>query len=91
MDKFTQDAFDKAKEAMDEAEAKAFEESEKSFNSLALELTAITMTGIEMVKLISLARDNGLMETLYRYAKFHRMAGFKSGFDAGRKVMLEQF
>lgn len=92
MDKFTKDAFEQAQDRISELESEAWVAAQRENNIAALEVTAIVMSGAkDMAKIIRFAHDNGLTAVLKTYATYCRMGGFKMGFDAGRKVMLEQF
>lgn len=92
MDKFTQDAFQKAEKEMVEIESTAWEKATSDKAEVAkLQLAALAMAGAkEMAEIITFCNENGLTEALHKYSIYSAMSGFKMGFNAGRESMLGQ-
>lgn len=94
-DNFTNKAISDAMKSAKEDEAKAFSDFYKKqegfVESLAFNFAFATATGPEkFAKLISLAKEAGVDDTLREYRCYSMMRGFNGGYEAGRLSMLEE-
>lgn len=87
MDKFTQDAFNKAEEQRLEGEATAWSETPKSAKAAVI-TASLLVSFPDIVKLLEYSMKNGLEAALHKYEEHLIMGGFSLGYKAGQKSML---
>ena len=87
MDKFAQDAFNKAEAQRLEGEATAWSETGKDTKAAVLAV-ALMVCFPDIVKLLEYAMKNGLEDALNKYEERLLMGGFSRGYKAGQQSML---
>lgn len=88
MDKFAQDAFQKAEQQRLDAEANAWSETDKETKADVLAASLMACFP-DIVKLLEYAKKNGLEYVLHKYEEHLIMGGFSVGYRAGQKSMPE--
>lgn len=87
MDKFSQDAFQKAEQQRLDAEANAWCNVDKG-TMISVVLTSLITAGPDIVKLIDLVTKQGLVDALHEFEHRLLMGGFSLGYKAGQESML---
>lgn len=88
MDKFAQDAFEKAEQQRLDAEATAWCETTKGAK-VAVITASLAVCFPDIIKILEYAMKNGLIDALHKYEEHLIMGGFSLGYKAGQKSMLE--